>query len=49
MNHEQLSRYLEILLNHGMIKKTIQPHEAYVITDNGRTLLTLFDISPSDI
>jgi predicted transcriptional regulator len=49
MNHEQLSRYLEILLSHGMIEKTGRPHESYVITENGRTLLTLFDISPSDI
>ena len=49
MNHEQLSRYLEILLSHGMIEKTGRPYEVYVITENGRTLLTLFDISTSDI
>lgn len=49
MNHEQLTRYLDILLSHGMLEKLAKPSDAYVITDNGRTLLTLFEISPSDI
>src|SRR5574338_1614336 len=45
MNHEQVTRYLGLLLRHGMVEYVPEPVEAYVITDTGRTLLALFGVS----
>lgn len=49
MNHEQLTRCLDLLLRHGMIERTIAPFEMHVITENGRALLGLFEMSNEDI
>ena len=49
MNHEQVTRHLDFLVSHSMVEKISRPFEGYRITDNGRTLLTLFNVSEQDI
>ena len=49
MNHEQLTRCLDLLLLHGMIDRTEKPFEVFVINDNGRALLGLFEMSSADV
>jgi predicted transcriptional regulator len=49
MNHEQLTRCLDLLLRHGMVERTEKPFEVYVINDNGRALLGLFEMSAADV
>jgi predicted transcriptional regulator len=49
MNHEQVTRHLDFLVSHHMVEKISRPFEGYRITDNGRTLLTLFNVSEEDL
>ena len=44
INHEQLSRYVRLLLDHGMIEPVSRPFDGYLITENGRVLLELFKL-----
>jgi predicted transcriptional regulator len=43
-NHEQVTRYLDLLLSNGMVERISRPFDGYLITEKGRTLLTLFSI-----
>lgn len=43
-NHEQLTRYLDLLLRLGMVEKISEPFDGYLITQKGRTLLVLFRV-----
>ena len=42
INHAQLSRYLRLVLDLGMLEEISDPFEGYVITKNGRITLELF-------
>jgi len=42
INFYQLSRYLELLLNIGLVEEISQPFEGYRITEKGRLMLNLF-------
>jgi predicted transcriptional regulator len=42
INFYQLSRYLDLLLNMGLIEEIAQPFEGYKVTEKGRVLLNLF-------
>jgi predicted transcriptional regulator len=44
-NHEQLTRYLDLLLRLGMVERISEPLDGYLITDKGRALLMLFRIA----
>jgi predicted transcriptional regulator len=43
INHDQLSRYLQILLDLKMIERTVKPLDGYLIADKGKILLRLFE------
>src|SRR5437870_2469576 len=42
INFYQLSRYLDLLLNMGLLEEISDPFEGYRITEKGRVLLKLF-------
>jgi predicted transcriptional regulator len=42
INHAQLSRYLSLLLNLGMVEEISKPLDGFLITDKGRITLELF-------
>ena len=41
INHNQLSRYLSVLLDLKMIERVSEPFDGYVIAENGKLLLQL--------
>jgi predicted transcriptional regulator len=41
INHNQLSRYLQVLVDLKMVKQISEPFDGYMITDNGILLLQL--------
>jgi len=42
INFYQLTRYLDLLLNMGLLEEISDPFEGYRITEKGRVLLKLF-------
>jgi predicted transcriptional regulator len=41
INHNQLSRYLQILLDLKMVEQITEPFDGYMIAENGKLLLQL--------
>ena len=41
INHNQLSRYLQILLDLKMVEQISEPFDGYLISENGELLLKL--------
>src|SRR5262245_35324379 len=44
VNYAQLSRYLSVLIELGMMEEISSPLEGFVITDKGRITLKLFTV-----
>lgn len=48
INFYQLRRYLNLLQHLEMLQRIKEPYDCYIITEKGRQLLALFNISELD-